>query len=74
MRVISLTYALMVLFSGLGAMAQSAPSNSDSAMARLSYQNQSVIDWRTQIGSPHICLTLYQSGYYQMSRLTEHGN
>jgi len=75
MRVMSLTSALMVLFTGLGAVAQSASGNSDSVLARLSYQSgRAVIDWRSQKDPPHMCLTVYQSGYYQISRLTEHGN
>jgi hypothetical protein len=75
MRVMSLTSALMVLFSGLGAAAQSASGNSDSVLARLSYQSgAAVIDWRSQKESPHMCFAVYKSGYYRISRLTEHGN
>jgi hypothetical protein len=73
--VMLLTSALMVLFIGPGAVAQSASRNSDSVLARLSYQTGSpVIDWRNQEGSPRMCLAVYQKGYFQISRLTEHGN
>jgi hypothetical protein len=75
MRVIPLTSVLMVLFSGLGAMAQSATGNPNSVLARLSYHTGSQgIDWRNEKESPHICMAVYHSGYYQISRLTEHGN
>lgn len=75
MRVMSLISALMVLFTGVGAAAQSASANSNSVLARLSYQSgRAVIDWRNQKGSPHMCLAVYQNGDYQISRLTEHGN
>src|SRR5437588_651975 len=73
MRLLSFTSALMVLLTGV-ALAQSASGNSDSVLARLSYQSgTTVIDWRYEKGSPHICLAVYRSGYYQISRFTERG-
>ena len=74
MRVMWLNTALMVLFTGLGSFAQSPSAHSEAVLARLSYHSGKVIDWRSQKGSPSICLAVYQSGYYQISRLTEHGN
>ena len=73
MRVISLTSALMVLFTGLGAIAQTATGNSDPVLARLSYQN-SVLNQRGHTESPNVCLAVYESGYYQISRRLEQGN
>jgi len=73
--VMSLTSSLMVLFTVPGAVAQSASHNSDSVLARLSYQTGSQeIDWRYQKASPRMCLAVYESGYYQISRLTEQDN
>jgi len=77
MRLISLTSALVALFAaiGIGAGAQSASGHSDGALARLSYESGgAVIDWRTQKQPPQTCLAIYPSGYYLISRLTEHGN
>ncbi len=74
MRAMLLAFPLAVLFTGLPALAQSAGENSVSVLARLSYDGgPGVIDWRDQKGYPHICMAVYQNGYYQISRLTEHG-
>lgn len=49
-------------------------AGSDSLLARVSYDITSPgIDWRTQGGYPQSCFALYRDGYYQVSRLTEHG-
>ena len=75
MRSMSLTSALFMVLLTVGAVAQSPRGDSDAVLTRLSYQSGGMgMDWRNQKGFPQMCLAVYQSGYYQISRLTEHGN
>lgn len=75
MHFLSPTSALFMVLLTVGTVAQLPRDDSDAALARLSYESGgTVIDWRDQKGFPKLCLAVYQSGYYQVSRLTEHGN
>lgn len=66
---------VLVTLAVIACVAQSRRSESDDLVARLSYGSGGmVIDWRHQKGYPQICFAVYQSGYYQISRLTEQGN
>jgi hypothetical protein len=65
--------AALILFAGI-ASAQSKEPDSDSLLARVSYNiGFPGIDWRTQEGYPQSCIAVYRDGYYQVSRLTEDG-
>jgi hypothetical protein len=72
--------ATLILLASTGiALAQSKEQlkepGSDGLVARVSYGITSPgIDWRTQEGYPQSCFALYRDGYYQVLRLTEHGN
>jgi len=67
--------ATLILLTAIASVAESDNSDSDGLMARLSYRSGGmVIDWRYQKVYPQICFAVYRSGYYRVSRLTEHGN
>lgn len=76
MRLRSLLYLVSIVsVAGFNGVAQSAKSDSDAIVARLSFHSgEMVIDWRYQKNYPQICLAVYQSRYYQISRLTERGS
>jgi hypothetical protein len=73
MRLMSSTLGFMLLLVTVPTIAQRAITNPDPVVARLSYQSGRMIDWRNQKGTPQVCMAAYQSGYYQLSRLTESG-
>lgn len=73
MRLI-LCAAYILLSITVGAVAQTG-NQSGGVLARLSYRSGStVIDWNDQTGYPQICIAVYRSGYYQISRLTKYGD
>jgi hypothetical protein len=77
MRSVSLTAASLVLVAAIAAIGQRQTSDSDPVVARLSYKSGEMFVgdyWQYKNRSPHICLAVYQSEYYQISRETEHGN
>lgn len=65
--------ATLILLISVFALGQSTALKTDSLYARLSYTTGHGIDWNQQPGNPRICIALYRSGYYQLSRLTEMG-
>jgi hypothetical protein len=72
MRLI-LCAAYIVLLVTVGAVAQTG-NEAAGVLARLSYRSGStVVDWHDQKGYPRICMAVYRTGYYQVSRLTEFG-
>jgi hypothetical protein len=72
LQTLKLGATLIWLVSGL-ALAQSSTQNADPLYARLSYTTGHVVDWKQEKGNPRICLAIYRSGYYRVSRLTESG-
>jgi hypothetical protein len=57
--------AFLVLLTSCAALAQSKNPNSDSLVARLSYDRTSVV-WQEKDGPSKVCLALYRSGRYQL--------
>ena len=66
---------LIVLFLTVGivcfASAQNAPG--DGSLVRLAYQNTYPVVWRDTSASPRVCLAVYETGLFQLSKTVEQG-